>query len=152
MERSLSSIFSEKEDFFWPVGRGRRKPTRPRFWDRQQELPREWCAECGQEQYTEDPPTWQGLCPRCRRRRTERGECYDLTGDVRGVPGPGQVLQGRIKELKTLRKTLQEEEERLRVDHRIHTLQLIWREARDLAVLLEHYYERGYRRNGRYTL
>ena len=63
-----------------------------------------------------------------------------------------QVLQGRIKELKTLRKTLQEEEERLRVDHRIHTLQLIWREARDLAVLLEHYYERGYRRNERYTL
>ena len=26
------------------------------------------------------------------------------------------------------------------------------REARDLAVLLEHYYERGYRRNDRYTI
>lgn len=35
---------------------------------------------------------------------------------------------------------------------RIQTLQTIWRETRDLAVLLEHYYERGYRRNARYTL
>lgn len=63
-----------------------------------------------------------------------------------------QMIQGRIKELKTLRKTLQEEKDQMGMDHRIHTLQLIWRETRDLAVLLEHYYERGYRRNGRYTL
>ena len=35
---------------------------------------------------------------------------------------------------------------------RIHMLTAMWREARDLAVLTERYYERGYRRNARYTL
>ena len=35
---------------------------------------------------------------------------------------------------------------------RIRTLGIMWRETRDLAVLCEHYYDRGYRRNARYTL
>ena len=38
------------------------------------------------------------------------------------------------------------------LDSRIQQLRAMWREARDLAVLCEHYYERGYRRNARYTL
>ena len=42
--------------------------------------------------------------------------------------------------------------EKQALTRRIGTLQILWREARDQAVLLEHYYERGYRRNGRYTL
>ena len=44
------------------------------------------------------------------------------------------------------------EEERCRMAERIHMLTAMWREARDLAVLTERYYERGYRRNARYTL
>ena len=35
---------------------------------------------------------------------------------------------------------------------RIRILSAMWREARDLAVLTDRYYERGYRRNVRYTI
>ena len=35
---------------------------------------------------------------------------------------------------------------------RIKMLRTMWREARDLAVLCERYYERGYRRNVKYTI
>ena len=35
---------------------------------------------------------------------------------------------------------------------RIRRLEEMAKENRDLAALLEHYYERGYRRNERYTL
>ena len=35
---------------------------------------------------------------------------------------------------------------------RIRMLSAMWREARDLAVLTDRYYERGYRRNVRYTI
>ena len=35
---------------------------------------------------------------------------------------------------------------------RIKMLRTLWREARDLAVLCERYYERGYRRNVKYTI
>ena len=37
-------------------------------------------------------------------------------------------------------------------DERIHMLSTMLREARELAVLTERYYERGYRRNAKYTL
>ena len=45
-----------------------------------------------------------------------------------------------------------DEAERLMLTDRIRTLGIMWRETRDLAVLCEHYYDRGYRRNARYTL
>lgn len=35
---------------------------------------------------------------------------------------------------------------------RVRMLRTMWREARDLAVLTARYYERGYRRNAKYTL
>ena len=35
---------------------------------------------------------------------------------------------------------------------RMRTLAAMWRQARELAVLTAHYYERGYRRDGKYTL
>ena len=62
-----------------------------------------------------------------------------------------QVLKGRIRELEARFPDLPEEE-RCRMAERIHMLTARWREARDLAVLTERYYERGYRRNARYTL
>ena len=63
-----------------------------------------------------------------------------------------QVLQGRIEALKQTQDTLDHGAARDQMALRIQTLQAIWRETRDLAVLLEHYDERGYRRNARYTL
>ena len=62
-----------------------------------------------------------------------------------------QVLKGRMRELEARVPDLPEEE-RCRMAERIHMLTAMWREARDLAVLTERYYERGYRRNARYTL
>ena len=38
------------------------------------------------------------------------------------------------------------------LDGRIKLLRTMGREARELAVLCERYYERGYRRSGKYTL
>ena len=53
-------------------------------------------------------------------------------------------LRGRLPEL--------DQDQRSTMEARIRMLTIMWREARDLAVLCEHYYDRGYRRNGRYTL
>lgn len=62
-----------------------------------------------------------------------------------------RALRGRIVELKERQKGA-EEWERLPLEQRIKMLETMWREARDLAVLTERYYERGYRRNAKYTL
>lgn len=63
-----------------------------------------------------------------------------------------QVLRGRIRELEQALNEADAPREQARLRNRIWTLAAIWRETRDQAVLLEHYYERGYRRNGRYTI
>ena len=63
-----------------------------------------------------------------------------------------QVLRRRIGELEEARLRAEERAEKDRLTWRIDLLRSIWRETRDLAVLLERYYERGYRRNGQYTL
>lgn len=63
-----------------------------------------------------------------------------------------EVLRGRIGELSQVKETMREAEERSAMEYRIKILQGIWREARDLAVLTERYYEKGYRRNVKYTL
>ena len=44
------------------------------------------------------------------------------------------------------------EREKEKLRQRIWALAIIWQETREQAALLERYYERGYRRNGRYTL
>ena len=63
-----------------------------------------------------------------------------------------RVLEKRIRELEAARAGTEEKKEQDRLAGRISLLQTICRETRDLAVLLERYYERGYRRNERYTL
>ncbi len=54
-----------------------------------------------------------------------------------------------------LREALEEDSDlphRQQLEERVRCLNSIWRETRDVAVLLERYYERGYRRNAKYTL
>ena len=41
---------------------------------------------------------------------------------------------------------------RLVLEGRIRTLETMWREARDLAVVTERYYDRGYWRNVKYAI
>ena len=74
---------------------------------------------------------------------TTRGECYDLTGDVRGVPGPGPGAAGTDRGTETDPGHPGPRGGQDQMALRIQTLQTIWRETRDLAVLLEHYYEGG---------
>lgn len=77
------------------------------FRDRQQETPRFFCAQCGQEQYTYDPPAVAGLCPQCRRRNRQREEnamtLQEMSVEYRAQ---AQVLQGRIEALKQTQDTL----------------------------------------------
>ena len=64
-------------------------------------------------------------------------------------------MTAKIHNIETLEQQLEQsrdEAERLMLTDRIRTLGIMWRETRDLAVLCEHYYDRGYRRNARYTL
>lgn len=58
-----------------------------------------------------------------------------------------EALRRRIREL-----TAAGVGDETRGRQRIRRLEEMARENRDLAALLEHYYERGYRRNARYTL
>ena len=60
-------------------------------------------------------------------------------------------LWRRLEELRTQLPGLPLER-RGTMESRIRMLTDMWREARDLAVLCERYYERGYCRNGKYTL
>ena len=62
------------------------------------------------------------------------------------------ALNGRIQELKAAQKECADESENTLLNERIHMLSTMLREARELAVLTARYYERGYRRNDRYTL
>lgn len=121
--------------------------------DRQQDLPRAICPGCGREQYTDDPPAWQGLCPACRRRVRDREENAMTLAEMSvQYRQQARVLRGRIEELRQTRARTKEIWKREELSGRILQLESLWRETRALAVLLEHYYDRGYRRNGHYTL
>ncbi|MEG2959072.1 MAG: hypothetical protein RR807_08950 [Oscillospiraceae bacterium] len=61
-------------------------------------------------------------------------------------------LQRRIDTLDEEQKKITNPEQRILMNQRLTTLRTMWREARDIAVLTERYYERGYRRSARYTI
>lgn len=63
-----------------------------------------------------------------------------------------RMLDLRICQLEAVLERTRNEKQRLMLEHRIHMLSTMLREARELAVLTERYYERGYRRNVKYTL
>lgn len=57
----------------------------------------------------------------------------------------------RIVELRKLEKACTQQQ-RISLRKRINELTALRREMRELAVLLEHYYERGYNKRGKYSL
>ena len=63
-----------------------------------------------------------------------------------------RALDFRICQLQAVLERTENEDQRLMLNERIHMLSTMLREARELAVLTERYYERGYRRNVKYTL
>lgn len=62
------------------------------------------------------------------------------------------ALQDRIGQLEQREQSEEGTGEQLLLADRIRILRGILRETRELAILCERYYERGYRRNAKYTL
>lgn len=62
------------------------------------------------------------------------------------------MLNQRIGQLQDELGRAETSRDRVLLDERIRMLSTMLREARELAVLTERYYERGYRRNAKYTL
>ena len=58
----------------------------------------------------------------------------------------------RIAQLKKLSEKTEDPRERGQFEERIKMLTTMRREAQEIAVLCERYYERGYRRNAKYTI
>lgn len=124
--------------------------------DCQREAPAAWCRVCRAELYRWDEGLFvEGgpLCPACEEQNNqsedteEKMTLYEMSKKYRAH---AVALRGRIGELQARRCTMSGQ--RSLMEERIRTLTIMWREARDLAVLTERYYERGYRRNGRYTI
>ena len=63
-----------------------------------------------------------------------------------------RTLAQRIRQLEEQLANTGDEAERSRLQNRIHMLSVMHREARELAVLTERYYDRGYRRSADYTI
>ncbi len=63
-----------------------------------------------------------------------------------------ETLRQRVRLLEGRRAGLEDEHGRRLLEQRIRHLETMWREARDLAVLCERYYDRGYHCNVRYTV
>lgn len=62
------------------------------------------------------------------------------------------ALRQRMEQLQEAVALSGDRHRREQLEDRVRCLNIIWRETREVAVLLERYYERGYRRNDKYTL
>lgn len=62
------------------------------------------------------------------------------------------AIHGRIVELRTQERTQADPETVFRLRRRIDELTPLWREARELAALTAHYYDRSYHKHEKYTL
>lgn len=63
-----------------------------------------------------------------------------------------RVLRRRITDLELQWARETDTTQRLVLEDRIRILETMWREARDLAVVTERYYDRGYWRNVKYAI
>lgn len=63
-----------------------------------------------------------------------------------------QALGLRICQLQYRLERTEDPEESCQLQDRIRMLSTMLREARELAVLTERYYDRGYHRNAKYTI
>lgn len=62
------------------------------------------------------------------------------------------AIHGRIVELRVLERAQADPEAAFRLHRRIDELTPLWREARELAALTAHYYDRSYHKHEKYTL
>ena len=64
----------------------------------------------------------------------------------------GELIRLRIAALKDAQKQTDDMEEKRRYEARIRDLSALYRETREVALVLERYYDRRYHRNERYSL
>lgn len=64
----------------------------------------------------------------------------------------GELIRLRIAALREAARTETDSVERLRLEQRIRELTALYRETREIALVLERYYDRRYHNNERYTL
>ena len=64
----------------------------------------------------------------------------------------GDAIALRIRELRAAAKETEDPERKNRLERRVAELKPLLQEARGLAVLTRHYYDRRYHKNGKYTL
>ena len=62
------------------------------------------------------------------------------------------AIHGRIVELRVQGRAQADPEAAFRLRRRIDELTPLWREARELAALTAHYYDRSYHKHEKYTL
>lgn len=62
------------------------------------------------------------------------------------------VLKKRIEELEQQYRRSRSKPERINLERRIRLLKAMYRDAKELAALTEHYYDRGYHSNEIYKI
>lgn len=126
--------------------------------DTQRATPAAWCRRCRGEIYQREAEADGTYCPDCkgedtqaknRRKRERNMTLKELSVAYRDQ---AEVLRARITLLQEGQGKVTVDWERVCLDERIKMLETMWREARDLAVLTERYYDWGYRRNENYTV
>ena len=117
---------------------------RPLFRDVQQEEPQFFCPWCGQEQYEWDRSG--PVCAACLQHKIQQEE-YVMTLQEMSTEykANARLLHRRIWALQCERRQATNQSERTRLDRRLRALGLAWRESRQLAQYMEHYYERTMR-------
>ena len=96
----------------------------------------------------ERPPWTGGKC----EYGSEKHEGVTLAEIARGYREAAVPLRQRLRQLRQALKTAQDPEEIFHLKRRIAELTPMLTECNALAALCEHYYERGYYRDERYTL
>lgn len=66
--------------------------------------------------------------------------------------GGAALLQGRIRALEQQADQTRDAAALRELKDRVRMLTAMWRDMREIAVLTEHYYERGHCRNAKYIL
>lgn len=110
--------------------------------DPQDQPPADFCPTCGAERYA---PSL--ICSRCERKAFR--PLRELSEDYRQAAQP---LRIRIRELRQALDQAQDPEEIWHIKRRIAELTPILTQMNELAELTDHYYDRGYWRNEKYTL
>ena len=114
------------------------------FYDPQAAVPADFCRKCGCECYA--PELNETAC-------TVNGEKHMSLSELSAAyEQSAQLLRQRLRQLRQMLQQTDDPEVAFALRHRIGELAPLLTEMNDLAELTRRYYERGYRKNEKYTL